>query len=161
MENLLLNSSGLVVPRFIPLFAATQKKSTRSLAPSSSKSRNARESNSANRVLLFGSIRELALYRAEVLSNRGFTVVTPRNKQEAKDAIRNGQFDIAVLTYTLSSDTVQELAQLLREYCPTCPLVAITASGKDDPVIQPDATVIADEGPVALVAALRRLLRRQ
>lgn len=103
----------------------------------------------------------MALYRAEVLSNRGFTVVTPRNKQEAKDAIRNGQFDIAVLTYTLSSDTVQELAQLLREYCPTCPLVAITASGKDDPVIQPDATVIADEGPVALVAALRRLLRRQ
>src|SRR5690349_7374924 len=49
-----------------------------------------------NRVLLFGNLRELALYRAEVLLAEGFTVSTPNTKDEAVAAIRRGNLDVAV-----------------------------------------------------------------
>src|SRR5947209_18933855 len=74
---------------------------------------------SGSRVILFGRIRELALYRAEVLRDRGFSVTIPRDNQEALKIIRHGDFDFAVLSYTLPNDTVQQIAELVREYRPT------------------------------------------
>ena len=112
-----------------------------------------------NRVLMFGRIRELALYRAEVLRDRGFQVATPESREEAIAAIRKGGFDIAVLTYTLSNDTVLELSELVREYCPNCPVVVISASKLMDREIRPDHIVRADDGPSALIAALHRVTR--
>ena len=135
------------------------KGSTRSSPRSRSKRRPMPRKAQGNRVFLFGRLRELALYRAEVLRSEGFTVSTPDTKEEAVAAIRRGSFDVAVLTYTLSSDTVQELAELIREYCPDAPLIAISTSRKEDREINPDEIVIADEGPAALIAALRRATR--
>ena len=114
-----------------------------------------------NRVLLFGRFRELALYRAEVLRSQGFAVTTPFSREDSIAAVRRGHFDVAVLTYTLSSETVQELAELIREYCPECPIIAISNSDKEDREIDPDEIVIADDGPPALLAALRRVSRRR
>jgi CheY-like chemotaxis protein len=108
---------------------------------------------------MFGRIRELALYRAAVLRDRGFDVATPNSREEAIAAIRNGGFDIVILTYTLSNETVQELAELLREYCPHCPLIAISANRRMDREIAPDEMVNADDGPAALLKALRRVTR--
>jgi hypothetical protein len=113
-----------------------------------------------NRVLIFGRIRELALYRAEVLHANGFSVITPQNKAETVAAIRGGGFDVAVLTYTLSSDTVEELAELVRQHCPECRLITISETRNYDARINPDANVIADDGPKALLQALRSLLKR-
>jgi hypothetical protein len=107
-----------------------------------------------NRVLLIGRLRELALYRAEVLRSHGFRVLTPRTPQEATELIRSEQFDIAVLTYTLSSDLVEELAELIRQYCPRAPLIAITDTRRVDPKIFADQVVLAEEGPAALIASL-------
>src|SRR5438067_1904046 len=72
---------------------------------SKSRSRHNDKSTQRNRVLLIGRIRELALYRAEVLRNVGFQVLAPDGKQEVLAAIRRGDFDVAVLSYTLSSDS--------------------------------------------------------
>lgn len=105
---------------------------------------------------MFGRLRELALYRAAVLRDRGFEVATPETREEAVAAIRKGRCDIVVLTYTLSNDTVQELAELVREHCPNCPLIAISNSNRLDREIDPDEMVNANEGPAALIAALRR-----
>lgn len=113
-----------------------------------------------NRVLMFGSIRELALYRAEVLRTHGFSVVTPQNKTETVAAIRRGGFDAAIFTYTLSSDTVEELAELVRQHCPECRLITISETRNHDARINPDANVLAGDGPKALLQALRSLLRR-
>jgi len=55
---------------------------------------------------------------------------------------------------------VKEFAELLREYCPDCPLVAISDSGRIDREIGPEEMVNADEGPEGLIAALRRVTRR-
>ena len=113
-----------------------------------------------NRVLMFGSIRELALYRAEVLRTHGFSVITPQNKTETVAAIRRGGFDVAIFTYTLSSDTVEELAELVRQHCPECRLITISETRNHDARINPDANVLAGDGPKALLQALRSLLRR-
>jgi hypothetical protein len=110
-------------------------------------------------VLILGHIRELALYRAEVLRAHGFSVATPRTEDEMKAAIRRGSFDVAVLSYTLPSDTVEEMAELMREYCRDCALVAITDTGRVDRKISPDAVVLADDGPGALIEALHKITR--
>ena len=116
-----------------------------------------RRKTKGNRVLMFGRIRELALYRAAVLRDRGFDVFTPNDVAEAANIIRNGNFDIAVLTYTLPNDVVQELTQLIREHCPNCPLIVISRNKRIDREIRPDEMVDADDGPDALIAALRRV----
>lgn len=118
-----------------------------------------RRRTKGNRVLMLGKMRELALYRATVLADHGFTVATPQNHDEAVAAIRAGHFDIAILSYTLSNETVQKLAELIREYCPECPLIVISKMRRKDREIAPDETVDGDEGPAALVAALRRVTR--
>ncbi len=123
----------------------------------SSKQGNTRQS-ARNRVLLFGSIRELALYRAEFLRRSGFHVLTPSNVEEAVSTIENGEFDAAILTYTLPDYLVQELAERLRQVCPDCPLITISQTGRSDRRIQPDAVVLADDGPKALLHAVRRSL---
>jgi CheY-like chemotaxis protein len=114
-----------------------------------------------NRVLLFSGIFEVALYRAEVLRGHGLEVRTPRSKEEAIMAIKRGEVDVVVLTYTLPSETVNELADLVRQYCPGCRLVAISETGHFDERVAPDAIVIANHGPAALVEAIRRLRQLQ
>lgn len=109
---------------------------------------------------MFGKLRELALYRAEVLRAHGYTVIIPDNKTEAVAAVRRGGFDVAVFTYTLSNDTVEELTELVRQHCPECRLITISDTKVPDAKIKPDANVIADDGPKALLEALRRTLRR-
>ena len=109
------------------------------------------------RVLLIGKFRELALYRAEVLRMHGFRVSTPATAAAALEAIRKREFDIVVLSYTLASDVVEELAEQVRQYCPSCPLIAISDTRSIDKRILPDETAFAEDGPAALIAALRRV----
>ncbi|HZU31014.1 MAG TPA: hypothetical protein VFB79_07870 [Candidatus Angelobacter sp.] len=113
------------------------------------------------RVLLFSGMRELALYRAEVLRGNGFNVIVPRSKEDAILAIQHGAIDVAVFTYTLPNETVHELTQLLREHCPDCRLVVVSEAGHIDRKIEPDATVSAMDGPAGLIDALHRLTRLQ
>ncbi len=153
-------TAGFLFSPNIPEYAAIEHGSSKNPRPEAAKKRRrSTRRTSGSRVLLFGRIRELALYRAEVLRNRGFSVTIPRDNQEALKTIRHGDFDIAVLSYTLSSDTVQQIAELAREYCPDCPLIAISETGRVDRRVDPDETVIADDGPPALLAALRRVTR--
>jgi PleD family two-component response regulator len=114
-----------------------------------------------NRVLIVGTIRELALYRAEVLRAHGFAVSVSHSEGEAFDAIRSCGFDVVVLSYTLSNDVVEEVAELVRQHCPECRLVTISDTRYHDAKIAPDANVLADDGPKALLEALRETLRRR
>ena len=111
-------------------------------------------------VLLLGEHQELSLYRVQALEAEGFRVISPASRNAALRAIKERQYDAAVLSYTLSNDTAQELAELVRESCPTCPLIAITESPWADTKIQPDDSVVGKEGPQALVEALRRASRQ-
>jgi CheY-like chemotaxis protein len=145
-----------------PAYAGPRKGLAPSSKPRSSiDGKQLNKSEDANRILLLGRVQELALYRAEVLQDRGFEVRVSTNREEALKLIRRGDFDAVVLSYTLSSDTVEELAEEIREYRPQCPLVVIAKTKYPDRKIVPDAVALADDGPKALISALRRVLRRQ
>src|SRR5437764_9144381 len=77
--------------------AGSSGKPPRRQSPGKGKDKLSAKQKTAN-VLLFGKLRELALYRAEVLSNHGFTATIPNSRAEAMAAIRNGGFDAVVLT---------------------------------------------------------------
>lgn len=123
-------------------------------------SRGRMRSAPRNRVLIVGKVRELALYRAEVLRANGFVVSISHNEAEALSAIHSGGLDVVVLSYTLSNDVVEEVAELVRQHCPECRLVTISETTYPDPKINPDVNVLADDGPKALIEALRETLRR-
>lgn len=112
-----------------------------------------------NRVLMVGRLRELALYRAEFLQQAGFAVSTPKDEVEAIRIMRSGDFDAIVLSYTLPNETVQQLADSARDYCPDCPIIAITDTRRFDRRIAPDAVALANDGPAALLSALNRVLQ--
>ena len=111
-----------------------------------------------NRVLLLGSIRELALYPAEVLQQHGFHVLIATLHDQALDLIQAGNYDVVVLSYTLPDTAVREFADEMREHCPQCPVIAISDARRPDPIIKPDQMILADEGPAALLNALRHVL---
>lgn len=117
--------------------------------------------NDPKRILVFGRLIELALYRAEVLRNRGFSVITPKTKAEAISVILTGELDAVVLSYTLSSDTTEELMELARQKCPECPLITISESVAADRKLRPDVVVPASDGPAGLIKALGRVFRTQ
>jgi hypothetical protein len=117
----------------------------------------ARRRMAGNRVLLLGKLRELALYRAEVLRERGFEVKIPAGTKESVAEITRGAYDVAVLSYTLPSEEVEQMAELVRQSCPDCPVVTISTTGRPDRRVNPDETVLADEGPAGLLRVLSRL----
>jgi CheY-like chemotaxis protein len=117
-------------------------------------------STERNRVLMLGSIRELALYRAEVLQQHGFHVQIATNRDQGLDLIQAGNYDVVVVSYTLPDTVVREFADEMRDYCPKCPVIAISNAHRPDPIIRPDQMILGDEGPAALLSALRHVLRR-
>jgi CheY-like chemotaxis protein len=117
------------------------------------------EKKAGNRVLLVGRMRELALYRAEFLQSAGFSVTTASDVDSAIRVMRRGGFDAIVLSYTLPNESVEYLANAARDYCADCPVIAIAETKMFDRRIAPDAIAIADDGPPALLSALRRVLQ--
>lgn len=111
--------------------------------------------------MIFGRLFELALYRAEVLRSRGFDAITPRTKAEAVAAIADGEFDALVVSYTLPTETAEEIVELLRQKCPDCPLITISEAGSADRKLDPDLVVRASDGPPGLIKALQQIFRIQ
>ena len=109
---------------------------------------------------MLGRLRELALYRAEVLQHHGFEVTAPATEDETIAAIRQANFDIAILSYTLPDAAVRHFVELIRQHNPDSPILVIAQTAQYDRRIEPDSVVVADKGPAELVTALRRLQGR-
>lgn len=161
-SSVLTSTSEVVVALVAPTYECVSH-SERRTAPAGRRSNDGpdRRKSTEERILLLGRIRELALYRAEFLRAHGYRVAIPETRDEALRAIRTGNFDVAVLTYTLPSTQVEEFAQLIREYCERCRIIAISDARRLDRAINPDAIVIADDGPAALIAAVRKVTQIQ
>lgn len=143
----------------ILIFAgSTRGLSSRRLRPQSRKNDGPVE-KIPNRILMLGRLRELALYRAEVLRHHGFEVIAPADEAEAIAAIGQANYDVAIVSYTLSDASVRRFVDLIRDSCPECQVLAIAQTMQYDRLIAPDSVVVADKGPAELVTALRRLLQ--
>ena len=146
------------VPMLLILADGPRDASTLRARPQSRKDRGGVERTS-NRVLMLGRLRELALYRAEVLRHHGFDVTAPATEDEAVDAIQQAHFDIAILSYTLPDAVVRQFVELIRQHNPGAPILVIAQTSRYDRRIEPDSVVVADNGPAELVMALRKLLQ--
>jgi CheY-like chemotaxis protein len=111
-----------------------------------------------NRVLIVGRQRELALYRAEFLRQAGFTVLAAQDVDDAIRILQRAAFDALVLSYTLPSGDLEYLASAAHDYCSDCAVIVISNSSFGDNPVNVDAVVMADEGPIGLVSALKQVL---
>ena len=140
---------------------AAAGKTRRGSAVKGNNNQPSRKPGDPRRVLMYGRLLELALYRAEVLRGHGFNVITPKNKAEAIAAIEDGEFDTLVVSYTLSSAIAEEIVELARQKCPGCPVITISETGKVDRRLRPDVVVRANEGPSGLIKALESVFLAQ
>jgi CheY-like chemotaxis protein len=122
------------------------------------KERAPRAKRGGDRVLVVGRQQELALYRAEILRQAGFSVSIAEDVEAAIRIMQRGAFEAVVLSYTLPSADVQYLADAARDYRSDSAVVVICKSTTVDRRIQPDAIALAEDGPAGLVAALKRVL---
>lgn len=113
------------------------------------------------RVLLLGWDQELGQFRVHVLQREGFQVRFPQSKQEAVQAIREGGFEVALISYSLSNETAEELVELVRQHCDHCRVIAISETEWADDRLKPDATVSVTDGPNAMLLAVARMDRRR
>jgi CheY-like chemotaxis protein len=111
-------------------------------------------------ILLLARHRELGLFRVHALEGAGHDVIFPQHKQAALEVIVRGNFDLIVLSYSLSSDTAQELVEIARQKYPDRPVIAISESGWEDTKLRPDATVLAGDGPDGMLDAIARVTRQ-
>ena len=95
---------------------------------SGSKERVKKPRSVGNRVLLFSGIFEVALLPEEVLRAHALNVRIPPMNKEAVAIIQRGDFDVVILTYTLPSETVNELSYFVRQFCARCQLIAFLIS---------------------------------
>jgi CheY-like chemotaxis protein len=119
-------------------------------------------------VLMLGKHLELGLYRVEYLRSRGYTVIFPPSRKEAVAAAKAGTYDLVVMSYSLSHETVTELRELIDQSRPKCPIIALTEQRWHDGKIKSNKVVLISEGPEALLEAIKsfeskneRGLRRQ
>lgn len=112
-------------------------------------------------VLMLGLHVELGRYRAEFLRSHSIDVIFPESKVAAVEAIRAGGFDIVLVSYSLSDDTVKELLEMVDQVCPACPVIRISNQRWPDRQLEPDTTVLATDPPEALLAAIQRLEKKQ
>ena len=111
-------------------------------------------------VLLLASQRELGLFRIHALEGAGFHVLFPAGHEEARKAIQAGGFNVVLLSYSIADKFAREFMDLIRQTCPACPVVAISKDPWNDTKLQPDATVLADQGPEAMVEAVKNVTQR-
>ena len=112
-------------------------------------------------VLLLSGDPDAARLRDYALTHAGFHVVRPNNRQEALQIVKKGKFHAAVVSYTLSSNTVEEMTNLFRESNPQAPIVVVTKGKWADWKTDLDVLVTAEEGPEALIEALQNAINRK
>jgi CheY-like chemotaxis protein len=108
-------------------------------------------------ILMLGQHLELGWYRSEFLRSHGYEVIFPEHRKEAIKAIGEGDFDVVLLSYSLSHETSQELLEFIEQTCPDCPIIAITERRWQDPHLSPAETVLVSEGPQGLLDALEKI----
>lgn len=122
------------------------------------------EEKKSKSVLLLSADRELSRLRAFVLERGGYTVSRADSRCDALQLLET-PFDVLVISYSLSSESMVELAELFRQRNPNSPVVGVAKGKWQDLKVDLDFTVTGEEGPEALlefvaIALNRKQLRR-
>jgi len=117
--------------------------------------------NHGKSVLLLSGDLEISLLKAYVLGHAGFAVTRAESRKDAIHLMRESRFDVLVISYSLSADSMVELAAIFREQNPNAPIVGVAKGRWQDLPVEFDATVTGDEGPEGLIEAVEMVLNRK
>lgn len=121
---------------------------------------NEKESTDRGRsILLLSRDRELSLLRYSSLRHAGYAVARADSRQEALK-ILEGKFDLLVISYSLSLDSLSEFTELFRKANPNSPVIGVVKENWQDLKVKLDFAVNGDEGPEALLEAIDTALKR-
>ena len=111
-------------------------------------------------VLLLGSKGDWEPSIVATLERAGHIIQVPKRLEEALSLINQRSFDCVVLSYSLSNEVIEQFVELLKQACPTCPLIAISENGAMDLKLQPARMLQWSQGVEALVTTLAMMERR-
>ncbi|HET9364424.1 MAG TPA: response regulator [Candidatus Angelobacter sp.] len=112
-------------------------------------------------LLLLSVDLETALLRMHALKGGGFEVTLPTGTKDAMGILKKKKFDAVIISYSLSDENVAEMTELFRENNPNSPIIAVTKGRWDDLKTDVDASVNGDDGPDALIDAIRTAISRK
>ncbi|HET9742505.1 MAG TPA: response regulator [Terriglobales bacterium] len=112
-------------------------------------------------LLLLSGDPERAALRARILRDAGFHVVRPENRKEALRILAAQKFDVLVVSYTLSSQSILEFTEIFQQNNPNSPIISVTETKWQDLKVHMDFTVTGTEGPDALIDAVQAAVNRQ
>src|SRR5215472_15002701 len=112
-------------------------------------------------LLLLSVNRETALLRAHALRSAGFKVMLPTGTKDAMELLQKKKFDAVVISYSMSNENVAEMTELFRENNPNSPVITITKGRWADLKTDVDSSVDGDDGPDALIDAIRAAISRK
>jgi DNA-binding response OmpR family regulator len=120
-----------------------------------------RSREGAQALLLLSVDLETALLRAHALRSGGFEVTLPMGTKEAIELLRKKKFDAVVISYSMSNENVAEMTELFKENDPNSSIIAITKGRWSDLKADVDATVNGEDGPEAMIDAVRTAISRK
>jgi DNA-binding NtrC family response regulator len=117
--------------------------------------------NRGKAVLLLSADPELSLLRRHALAHAGFAVTRAGSRKEALNLLEQEKFDVLVISYSMSDETIAEMTELFRKQNPNSAVVTVAKGEWQDLKIESDSTVTGDEGPEALIEAVETVLNRK
>lgn len=112
-----------------------------------------------NAVLSFSGDSDFLAERELALRNSGFEVVSVRSESEARFEIEMGRCGNLLICSRSNLETIHELAQLFKKYCPDGCILLVTMGSDIGMPDDADYVVLESEGPEAIVQALSDLGR--
>jgi len=85
----------------------------------------------------------------------------PNGTKDAIDLLRKKKFDAVVISYSMSDENIADITELFREKDPSAPVIAVTKGRWADLEPDADVSVDAEDGPEALIDAVRTAIGRK
>jgi DNA-binding response OmpR family regulator len=107
-------------------------------------------------VLNVSSEESLLATRAAILQNMGYNVLSATNLPQVEHACKHKKIAAVIVGHSLPRNEKQRIITTVRDRCPAgTPVIGLYRSSPDE-VAGTDEAISAQDGPEALVAALRR-----
>jgi len=111
------------------------------------------------RILSISRNRRLLASRNDALAVAGYSVSSPKEPLDGIEHFARSQFDAVIIGHSVEPALRTQLIERLRQLQHTVPIVFVHDPGKEGEVLA-NVTVDTAQDPLALIAALDRLLDR-
>jgi DNA-binding NtrC family response regulator len=111
-------------------------------------------------ILLLGQETNFPPLLVEAMKQAGHGWQLPATRENAVALIQQHSFDCVVLSYSLASDMIEEFIELLNQFCPACPIIAMSEQDGMDWKLQPTMILRANLDSEVFIANLAAIEQR-